>query len=208
MRHAHRYFGLDGCFFFTQSEEVRSEDVSASCSAARGEIATSSHVHCTVPKIPPHTEPITQICTDLQQSACLSLPHGFLMERPEGDHAVMTITAAASVDSRGGGRRGVPCALPGGIHGKSLVCRKCCKPAMSRESPFLPCFVRTRFATHSIVHQQRSSPVGGKKMSSILLALHEPMRVPPVILVFPKISRRMMRHLQPQVSMSSNLLSF
>ena len=39
-----------------------------------------------------------------------------------------------------------------------------------------------------IVHQMRRSPVGGKKTSSILFALHEPMRVPPVILVLPKIS--------------------
>jgi|OM-RGC.v1.020521789 hypothetical protein len=39
-----------------------------------------------------------------------------------------------------------------------------------------------------MVHQIRSSLVGGKKTSSILLALHEPIRVPPVIFVLPKIS--------------------
>ncbi len=40
----------------------------------------------------------------------------------------------------------------------------------------------------SIVHQIRSSPEAGLKTSSILLADHDPIRVPPMILVLPKIS--------------------
>jgi hypothetical protein len=44
-----------------------------------------------------------------------------------------------------------------------------------------------------MVHQHRIFSSLGKKMSSILFALHEPILVPPVILLDPKISPALRR---------------